>query len=157
MRKPVKPLFLWLTVCLCLFGANSAAAHAGLVDSEPSPGATLNSPPEVIRLTFSEPVLEGSTFTLMTADFREIEALSPSIDPGHPEQVYATIPVLEPGVYTVQWHAVSEDGGETDGSYSFEVRSSNGFKPWFIGVIAAISILVILGLGLLVRRLQARP
>jgi methionine-rich copper-binding protein CopC len=155
MRKVIKRLLLWIIVCTFLFSANSAAAHAGLVDSEPSAGATLNSPPEVIRLTFSEPVLEGSTFTLMTTDFHEIEAVSPSIDPGHPEQVYASLPSLEPGIYTVQWHAVSEDGGETDGSYSFEVRSPNEFSPWFVGIIAAIGILVILGLGLLVRRLQA--
>jgi methionine-rich copper-binding protein CopC len=156
MRKAIKRLLLWILVCTFLFTAKPAAAHAGLVDSEPSPGATLNSPPEVIRLTFSEPVVEGSTFTLMSADFHEIGAVSPSIDPGHPEQVYGTIPVLEPGVYTVQWHAISKDGGETDGSYSFEVRSSNGLSPWFIGIIAAISVLVIVGLGLLVRRLQAR-
>lgn len=157
MRKAIKQLLLWVTVCLCLFSVNSAAAHAGLIDSEPSPGATLNSPPEVIRLTFSEPVLEDSTFTLMTADFRQIEAVNPSIDPGHPEQMYATLPVLEPGVYTIQWHAVSEDGGETSGSYSFEVRSPNEFNRWLTGIIAAIGILVILGLGLLARRLQARP
>lgn len=157
MRKAIKQLLLWITVCLCLFSVKSAAAHAGLVDSEPTPGETLNSPPEVIRLTFSEPVLDNSTFTLMTADFRQIEAVSPSIDPQRPDQVYAIIPPLEPGIYTVQWSAVSEDGGETNGSYSFEVRSSNGFNPRFIGIIAAISILVILGLGLLVRRLQARP
>lgn len=155
MKKVIKPLLLWLMVCILLFGANSAAAHAGLVDSEPSAGSNLNSPPEAIRLTFSEPVVEGSTFTLMTTDFREIEAVSPSVDPGHPEQVYATIPILEPGVYTVQWHAVSEDGGETDGSYSFEVRRSNGLDLRLIGIVAAISILVILGLGLLVRRVQA--
>jgi methionine-rich copper-binding protein CopC len=154
MKKSTIVLTVLITVGLFLAEFGPAAAHAGLVDSEPSPGASLTSPPEVIRLTFSEPILENSTFTLMTEDFREIDAVDPSINPERPEQLYAIIPPLEPGTYTVQWKAVSEDGGETSGSYSFQIRGSNGLSLWFVGLIAFVALLVIIGLGLLIRRLQ---
>ena len=154
MKKSTIALAIWIATCILLAHFIPAAAHAGLVDSEPSPGTSLSSSPEVIRLTFSEPILENSTFKLMTEDFRDIDEVDPSINPERPEQLYAILPPLEPGTYTVQWKAVSEDGGETSGTFSFQVRSSNGVSLWFIGLIAVIAILVLIGLGLLIRRLQ---
>lgn len=154
MKKPTLILAIWIAACFLLANFIPAAAHAGLVDSEPSPGASLPSSPEVIRLTFSEPILENSTFSLMTEDFREIDGVDPSINPERPEQLYAFVPPLEAGTYTVQWKAVSEDGGETSGSFAFQVRGSTGLSLWFVGLVAVIAILVLIGLGLLIRRLQ---
>jgi methionine-rich copper-binding protein CopC len=32
------------------------------------------------------------------------------------------IGTLQPGIYTVEWHALSTDGHKTTGSYSFTVK-----------------------------------
>lgn len=101
--------------------ARPAAAHSELVQAEPAPGAQLVDSPLEIRLTFSEPVAPTSQIVLLTDDFQPVAGLVPQFNPAQPEQIYAPVPSLEPGVYTVQWAAASVDGHEVSGSYSFSV------------------------------------
>ncbi len=101
--------------------AHPVAAHSDLVEAVPSPGAQLAESPAEIRLTFSEPVASGSRIELFTDDFQRVDGLVPQFNPAQPEQIYTPLPALEPGVYTVQWAAVSDDGHEISGSYSFSV------------------------------------
>lgn len=65
-------LVVLLAGLLLVFHAGIVYAHAELVGAEPAPGAAMAGAPEEIRLTFSEPVTDGSRVTLLTADFLSI-------------------------------------------------------------------------------------
>jgi copper transport protein len=96
-------------------------AHAELVEAEPAPGAQLAAPPAEIRLTFSEPIEGKSNVIVLGEGFAPVDGIQPQLDTVRPQQLYASLPPLEPGTYTVQWSAVSEDGHEISGSYSFSI------------------------------------
>lgn len=101
--------------------AGTIFAHAELIEAEPAPGTVLTSSPGEIRLTFNEPVATGSHAALYTADFQSVAGVESRLEPEAPEQLVAAVPELAPGVYSVQWTAVSADGHEISGSYAFSV------------------------------------
>jgi methionine-rich copper-binding protein CopC len=104
--------------------AHSAAAHTELDHSDPAPGAQLTESPAEIRLTFSEPAGAASQIVLLVDGFQPVEGIMAQIDTDRPEEVFAMLPPLEPGIYTVQWTATSDDGHEVSGSYSFSIAAT---------------------------------
>lgn len=144
---------LFACLVLALVAVGPAAAHAELVSASPAPGAQLAESPAEIRLTFSEPVASSSAILLLAADFQPIEVVA-QFDASRPQEIYAPLPELAPGVYTVQWTAASNDGHEIGGTYSFSVglvtpgaetvaptvaaAGSNGANPvgwWLVALI----------------------
>lgn len=136
---------------LCLFGllaaVGSAAAHTELTQSDPAPGAQLAESPAEIRLTFSEPAGARSQIVLLAEGFQAVAGVTARMDPARPEQVYAPLPPLAPGDYTVQWSATAEDGHEISGSYSFSVAATAAESrgpfafvsdqwPWLLALVA---------------------
>lgn len=112
-----------LILAILLFAGSGllVLAHSELIQSEPAPGEELTESPAEIRLTFSEPVSADSQIILLAGTFTPIEGLVPQIDSEQPEVLFTPLPPLEAGIYTVQWTAVSDDGHEISGSYSFSV------------------------------------
>lgn len=102
------------------------SAHAELVNARPEPGAQLADAPAEVRLTFNEPVAAQSSILVLGEGFEPVPGLVPQLNANRPEEVYTPLPPLEPGTYTVQWSAVSQDGHEISGSYSFSVGEGNG-------------------------------
>lgn len=129
----VRAVLAWLT-CFQLIGAVlacSAAADAPRIDTaEPASGDSVTASPDVIRITFDEPIATdgdpaaitligsagvpqslGST-TLSSADARTIEA-----------------PVSEPlaaGTYVVQWTIVPDGAARAStGTYAFRVAAAS--------------------------------
>lgn len=170
----------WLLMGLvawAVLAANTALAHSDLVAAEPQPGAQLADSPAEIRLTFSEPVADGSRIVVLGENFAQVEGLVPQFNPEIPEQVYTPLPPLAPGVYTVQWAATSDDGHEVSGAYSFSVglvtpdatgvggtsaAPSTASPPagtrsgWWLGVVGLVAVGVPLVL-LAIRRAGRRP
>jgi methionine-rich copper-binding protein CopC len=116
--------FALLAGLLALFVALPALAHSELIDSQPAPGAQLSEPPAEIRLTFNESAGAQSQILLMADGFQPVAGITAHVDSARPEQVFASLPPLEPGNYTVQWTAVSEDGHGISGSYSFSIGAA---------------------------------
>src|SRR5262252_6262566 len=83
-----------------------AYAHPVLETASPAQGATV-SPPNEIRLTFSETVIpKFSGLTIKDKSGSVMETATPSTDPGDKRQL--VVPVtkpLPPGRYDVDWHA----------------------------------------------------
>lgn len=106
-------------------GASSAAsAHANYVRSDPAPNAHLSTPPTRVLVGFSERVqLSGSGLTLLDRDGREVASdAQPTTDP---TELALALPPLADGAYTVAWHTVSaEDGDSAKGYFAFEVGST---------------------------------
>jgi copper resistance protein C len=111
-----------ITLALAL-QAGAALAHAGLENQAPADGATVEAP-QVLLITFSEPVTLAFTgITLSGADGAAVTLGEASLDPDGGTILTVPVPVpLSPGKYAVEWHALSDDGHRSHGSYSFTVK-----------------------------------
>jgi len=145
MKRLVWMLMLLLAALLPL----AVGAHAGLTSAEPAPGSTLSQSPSEIRLAFSEPVGALSTVDLYRDGFQRVDGITGQMDATERNVLIAPLPALDDGVYTVQYVAVSADGHEITGSYTFEL-ASNPLPSWLLWL--AVGAVVSAGLGLLRRR-----
>jgi methionine-rich copper-binding protein CopC len=148
--------FLIKLLLLVLFAVlpHGALAHSQLLKAEPAPGATLRQSPSEIRLTFSEPVSPDATLTLSPqGSFTAIAGITAQQQPDHPEQIFASLPALEAGAYTVQWQVKSSDGHSLTGSYSFAVNLNSTAS---ILQLALFFTLFLLLFGLARRTLKSR-
>lgn len=120
-----RTLLIWVVLILGGVGlAHPAAAHANLIDSLPTPNTTLQTAPERIYLTFSEPVepafirikIFDSTGTVLPLD-------APTVQTDAPNTVLSPFPADAPhGLYTVSWRVVSAaDGHATEGAFTFAI------------------------------------
>lgn len=124
-RASVRPaalaaLFAALLAALLALGA-PAQAHDTLLESDPADGATLETSPEAITLTFSADILDVSPLVRITDESGEqLAEIAPSID-----GPVATATLEEPlpaGTSTVQWRVVSSDGHPIEGTFEVTVE-----------------------------------
>jgi methionine-rich copper-binding protein CopC len=103
--------------------ATAAFAHAQLEKAIPAVGGTVSSPSE-IRLEFSEGVEPRFTGLTLTSAGGAAQPLGkPGVAPGDDKILVTKVgKKLAPGVYTVNWHAVSVDTHHTQGSFNFTVQ-----------------------------------
>lgn len=99
--------------------AAPASAHASLVSSDPAEGAVLADAPDLVTLTFDEPVsvvADGVNVYDATGAPLDIDAGA------RDEVVSADLPDgLDDGTYVVVWRVVSSDGHPIAGSLTFHV------------------------------------
>jgi copper transport protein len=100
--------------------AGPAAAHAGLVATEPGESARLETAPTEVTLTFNEGVSLGAGYArVLTADGERVDTDDASVDDG-----VVTIPLqpdLADGGYLVTYRIVSADSHPIQGAFSFVV------------------------------------
>lgn len=121
-NRRVLPLLLllagWLLGGVVLAGP--AAAHAGLIATEPGESARLESAPAEVTLTFNEGVSLGAGYArVLTADGERADTDDASVDGG-----VVTIPLrpdLADGGYLVTYRIVSADSHPIQGAWSFVV------------------------------------
>jgi len=116
--------FLLFAVLALLAGAaltpSRSLGHAFLDHAEPRVGSALHTPPDAVRLTFTEPV---------EADFSHVEVVDAqgvrvdSAPPEHPKAAVLRVPLprLPPGEYTVHWAVTSVDTHQTEGRFDVTV------------------------------------
>jgi methionine-rich copper-binding protein CopC len=120
----------------------NALAHSQPLKLVPTPGATLSQSPSEIRLTFSEPIRPDATISLFPQDsFSPITGIVAQQDPVNPAQIFALLPSLSSGTYTVQWQIQSSDGHTLTGTYAFNIQSAIWVKnlPWLILLIILLA------------------
>ncbi|MFJ2986228.1 copper homeostasis periplasmic binding protein CopC [Collimonas sp. NPDC087041] len=113
--------WVFLVLMTCFFMSGQAWAHAHLKAAQPADKAVVSSISD-IELTFSEGLSLKFSGIKVTGPGKQEVALGEAMlmDEGKT----LMIPVsskLQPGSYTVDWHALSVDGHKTNGSYSFVV------------------------------------
>lgn len=111
---------LALALGLLLAGAGAASAHATLIATDPADGAVLPQTPDVVTLTFSEPVSLSGDDAIQVFDAAgetvAVDASSQDAD------VVADLPdTLDDGTYAVTYRLISADGHPISGSLSFSV------------------------------------
>ena len=116
-------LSLSLALALVLMlQVGAAFAHAGLVSETPADGASVAAS-TALTLTFSETVTLAFTgITLTAPDGAAVALGAGSLSADGLTLTVPTGSALPAGVYVVEWHALSDDGHKSHGSYSFTVK-----------------------------------
>lgn len=116
---------LLLALLVVLVPAGPAQAHDRLTDSDPAQGATLDSAPEEVTLTYSAAVQDvGGSVEVMDAD-------GTAVGVGSPKAEGSTVTTaieddLAAGDYEVRWRVVSSDGHAISGVIDFTVAEGAG-------------------------------
>ena len=120
-------VFAALLAALLLLGA-PAQAHDTLLESDPADGATLETSPEAIPLTYSADILDVSPLVRITdEDGEQLAEITPSID--GPVATAALEEPLPAGESTIQWRVVSSDGHPIEGTFTVTVEQDAAEEP----------------------------
>lgn len=123
--------------CWALVQATPAAAHAGLLRSEPAPGATLDEPPADVALLF------GAAVELTPDAVQVFGPDAQRVDDGEAELtdrntvVRQPIHVEQPGTYAVAFRITSADGHTVTGSFTYDYQRASGGGAAKLGARAA--------------------
>jgi copper resistance protein C len=107
---------------LLLSGTMAAFAHAHLVRATPAVGGTVQSAPTEVMLRFSEK-LEPKFSSVIVRDSagKQVSKGEATVDKSDRMVIRASLPPLEPGVYKVEWRAMSADTHKINGDFTFQV------------------------------------
>lgn len=102
-------------------GGGQALAHAQLMHAEPAANASVGAPKTIV-LHFNE-ALEAKVSSVKLTDI-DGKAVAMKAAAAPDSKSLATTPAaaLAPGLYTVNWTAVGDDGHPMKGTYSFTVK-----------------------------------
>jgi methionine-rich copper-binding protein CopC len=111
-----------VTAAASAFSCGAALAHAQLTQATPAVASEIKTAPTEVSLNFSEK-LENTYSTVIVRD-----AMGKRVDKGdaHVDKTDRTlmkVPVegLMPGVYIVEWRALTADTHRTEGAFIFRV------------------------------------
>jgi copper transport protein len=111
-----------LAATALVVAASPAAAHADLLETNPSPGEVLTEPPDAITLTFTEPV------ETTARSVRVYGTDEQRVDDGEINVVGNTVrvpmPELDEGAYAVTWRVTSTDAHPIEGAFTFQVGTA---------------------------------
>ena len=107
----------------CLLSCSSAHAHAHLTAAVPADGMVVTTSPTTLSLAFTEGLsLKLSGATLKGLDGKPVATGAISLSAPNKKTMNIAIPgELGTGTYTVDWHAFSDDGHTSRGTYQFTV------------------------------------
>jgi hypothetical protein len=111
------------SAALVLSGAVPVLAHAHLVRATPAVGGTVHAPPSEVTLRFNEK-LEAAFSSVVVRDQtgKQVDKGDGAVDKS--DRTLMRVPLqqpLAPGVYKVEWKAMSADTHKIDGNFTFKV------------------------------------
>jgi len=111
--------YLAAALFVLALGANAALAHAHLDHAVPEVGSTVSPAPKDVSLFFTQN-LEPAFSTVTVTDANGVD-----VGQGKAEIsgniMHLALKPLDPGNFTVHWHAVSVDTHITEGTFAFHV------------------------------------
>ncbi len=115
-------IVLAASAALVLSATMAASAHAHLVRATPAAGGTVQAAPSEVTLRFSEK-LEPKFSSVVVRDSagKQVDKGDASVDKADRMVIRVLLPPLEPGVYKVEWKAVSADTHKVNGDFTFKV------------------------------------
>ena len=114
------PLLAGATV---LGAASPAAAHAGLLSSDPASRADLETMPPEVRLTFNEAMNRPSFVTVPSPDGTVVAAGEGAVDGA--DVVQQVDDPGQAGTYRVDYRVISADGHPVEGALEFDVTTGD--------------------------------
>jgi methionine-rich copper-binding protein CopC len=108
-----------------LIAPAAVRAHAFLDHSDPAVGSTVPTPPQTMHLWFTQELEPAFSWVKVTdKSGASVTDGTSAVDPSNKQEMDVKLKPLEPGTYTVQWHALSVDTHTTQGDFTFEVKKS---------------------------------
>ena len=104
----------------------SVFAHTGLTSSLPADNAMLMKSPEVIEVTFGNPVRLVSLSIANTKGEPVETAFKPSMEAS--DTFSYNLSMLMPSTYKVSWTIMGDDGHKMKGDFSFMVHAMDKMK-----------------------------
>jgi copper resistance protein C len=114
---------LLFSVLTALFASN-ACAHPRVKSTVPAENETLEISPTTIQIEFTErPVPKFSGIGLLDARGQTVPVGPSEVLSSNSKVLIASIKSkLDPGDYTVVWHAVAADTHRVEGRYTFHIK-----------------------------------
>jgi methionine-rich copper-binding protein CopC len=107
---------------MVLAGPVAALAHAHLVRAVPAAGGTVNTAPSEVTLRFNEKLERAfSSVVVRDAAGKQVDKGDGTVDRTDRTIMRVLLQPLEPGVYKVEWRAVSADTHKVNGDFTFKV------------------------------------
>ena len=102
--------------------AATALAHAHLVRATPAAGGTVHAVPNEVVLRFNEK-LEAvfSTVVVRDSDGAQVDRADAQVDKADRTVLRVSLQPLRPGVYKVEWRAMSADTHKINGDFKFTI------------------------------------
>ena len=114
------------TAALLALAPATAFAHAHLKSSQPVADSTVKAPVEVV-IDFTEGVEPRfSTIEVLDPAGSHLESGAVHTAPADNKHLSVTVKPLQPGTYTVRWHATATDTHKTEGEFRFTVGGAPG-------------------------------
>jgi copper transport protein len=135
-------------VCACAAGLTLAtfvgvgrvSAHAELLNSDPQPGAVLDTAPTHITLTFTEPVeISLGAIRLFDGTGTSVDVSAARHPDGRDEAVEVDLPALADGSYVVDWRVVSADSHPVHAAFTFQVGPESNLESGLLDQIIGSS------------------
>lgn len=116
---------LIVTAALLLGFASSVAAHSPVSQSEPADGAVLQTVPQALTLTLSDP---GRFMRVEVTHTPEGGAAGDPVDLDIPsrevtEMMEFSAPDMGAGTYVVEWRVLGDDGHALTGTVTYTVQA----------------------------------
>ncbi|OAI02356.1 copper resistance CopC family protein [Methylomonas methanica] len=119
ITKIIKPSLL----AIALFSPVSAFAHAILVKSQPAKDEIVTESPKQIDLWFNDAVRsEYKALAVIDSTGKRVDNHDVAQSLTNGANIYATVPTLAPGTYTIRYRVVSEDTHIVTGKFEFTVK-----------------------------------
>ena len=100
-----------------------AHAHAYPSHQAPSAGATVSSSQKDVSIDFDDGLEPAfSSIAVTDAQGKPVTNGKAEVDASNRKHMSVGLAPLTPGVYTVSWAAVADDGHRTQGHYTFTVK-----------------------------------
>jgi methionine-rich copper-binding protein CopC len=105
-----------------LSGVAAAFAHAHLVRAAPAEGGTVKSAPNEVTLKFNEKLEPAfSSAVIRDSAGKQVDKADAHVDTADRTVVRVSLPPLDPGIYIVEWRAMSSDTHKINGNFKFRV------------------------------------
>jgi methionine-rich copper-binding protein CopC len=102
--------------------SGAAFAHAQLTKATPAVGGAVEAAPMEVSLNFSEK-LEASFSTVIVRDAmgKRVNKGDSQVDKADRTIMHAPVDQLAPGIYIVEWRALTADTHKTEGAFIFRI------------------------------------
>ncbi|HXZ07271.1 MAG TPA: copper resistance protein CopC [Paraburkholderia sp.] len=112
-----------IVAVLTLATAQLAHAHAHPTHQAPAAGSTVTTSQKEVAIDFDDSLEAAfSSITVTDTQGKSVTSDKAVVDPSNKKHMSVVLDALTPGVYSVAWVAVADDGHRTQGHYTFTVK-----------------------------------